>query len=132
MTITLTDKDDVEVINTGSHLHGSVKPGPYDYARTTQRWFGTTGEMTFTGGMSGRELTCWLWLTGYASHGLLHAGIVTLSDATNKSGTLDVSGLEFLNVIFDGFTPDEDPWLDGSGVNGWQIKGMLKFRQVRS
>ena len=132
MTIILTDINNVDVIDTGSHPHGSIKPGPYDYARVTQRWFGTTGELNLTGGMSGRELSCWLILAGYASHGLLHEGIVLLSNATNKSGTLDVDGLEFLNVIFDGFTPDEDPWYDGSGVNGWQIKGMLKFRQVRS
>jgi len=132
MTITLTDSDDVEKINTGTHLHGSIKPGPYDAARVTQRWFGAVGEVIFTGKLSGRELTCWLQLTGYASHGLLHAGIVVLNDEINTSGTLDVDGLEFLNVVFNGFTPEEDPWLDGSGVNGWNCKGTLSFRQIKS
>ena len=132
MTIKLTDKDNVDVIDTGSNLHGSIKAGPYDYARVTQRWFGTTGEMILTGGLSGRELTCWLWLTGYGTHDLLHADMVLLGDAANKSGTLDVNGVDFLNVIFDGFTPEEDPWYDGSGVNGWQVKGIMKFRQVKS
>jgi hypothetical protein len=45
---------------------------------------------------------------------------------------MDVDGLEFLNVIFNGFEPEEDPWYDGSGVNGWQVKGMMKFRQAVS
>lgn len=119
-------------LNTGTHPHGSVKVGPYDYARVTQRWFGTTGELNLLGGLSGRDLSCWLILKGYATHGLLHAGIVTLSDYANQSGTLDVDGLEFLNVIFNGFTLEEDPWYDGSGVHGWQVKGMLNFRQVKS
>jgi hypothetical protein len=132
MTITLTDKDNVERIDTGSHLHGSIKPGPYDAARVTQRWFGAVGEVILTGKLSGRDLTCWLQLTGYSSHANLHAGIVTLNDEINAAGTLDVHGLQFLNVIFNGFTPEEDPWLDGSGVNGWNCKGILSFRQVKS
>jgi hypothetical protein len=57
---------------------------------------------------------------------------VTLNDEINAAGTLDVDGLEFLNVIFNGFTPEEDPWYDGSGVNGWNCKGILSFRQVKS
>ncbi len=88
--------------------------------------------MTLTGRMHGRDLSCWLLLTGYASHGLLHAGIVTVNDYINTSGTLDVDGLEFLNVIFHGFEPDEDPWYDGSGVNGWQVLGTMRFRQSRA
>lgn len=119
-------------LNTGSLLHGSIKAGPYDYARTTQRWFGVTGELNLLGKLHSRELSCWLILGGYSSHANLHAAVVTLSDYANQSGTLDVDGLQFLNVVFNGFTPDEDPWLDASGVNGWQVKGTLSFRQVKS
>jgi len=126
MTITLGD------IDTGTHLHGSIKAGPYDYARVTQRWFGVNGEYTLAGGISGRELSCWLILTGYSSHAELHAGLANLQGLANTSGTMDVDGLEFLNVIFNGFEPEEDPWYDGSGVNGWQVKGMMKFRQAVS
>lgn len=126
MTITLG------TIDTGTHPHGSIKAGPYDYARATQKWFGTNGEYTMTGGISGRELSCWLLLTGYNSHGDLHAGLANLQGLANTSGTLDVDGLEFLNVIFNGFELEEDPWLDGSGVHGWQVKGMMKFRQAVS
>lgn len=124
MTITLGD------IDTGTHPHGSIKAGPYDYARATQRWFGVSGEYTMTGQLSGRDLSCWLLLTGYNSHGELHAGLANLQGLANTSGTLDVDGLEFLNVIFNGFELEEDPWLDGSGVNGWQVKGTMKFRQA--
>jgi len=126
MTITLGD------IDTGTHPHGSIKAGPYDYARVTQRWFGVNGEYTLAGGISGRELSCWLILTGYSSHAELHAGLANLNGLANTSGTMDVDGLEFLNVIFNGFEPEEDPWYDGSGVNGWQVKGMMKFRQAVS
>jgi len=126
MTIT------IGALDTGTHPHGSIKAGQYDAARVTQRWFGVNGEMTLTGGISGRELSCWLILTGYASHGLLHAGLANLQGLANTSGTLDVDGLEFLNVIFLGFEPEEDPWYDGSGVNGWQVKGMMRFRQAVS
>ncbi len=126
MTITLG------AINTGTHPHGSIVASAYDAARVTQRWFGVNGEMTLTGGISGRNLSCWLLLTGYASHGLLHAGLANLQGLANTSGTLDVNGLEFLNCIFLGFEPEEEPWLDGSGVNGWQVKGTMRFRQAVS
>lgn len=122
----------IGALNTGTHPHGSIKADAYDAARVTQRWFGVNGEMTLTGGISGRNLSCWLLLTGYATHGLLHAGLATLQGFANTSGTLDVNGVEFLNVIFLGFEPEEDPWQDGSGVNGWQVQGMMRFRQAVS
>lgn len=126
MTITLG------TIDTGSHPHGSIRAGAYDAARVTQRWFGVNGEMTFTGGISGRELSCWLWLSGYASQGELQSGLANLQGLANTSGTMTASGIEFLNVIFLGFEPEEDPWYDGSGVNGWQLKGTMRFRQAVS
>jgi hypothetical protein len=129
MTITLTDSDSVVQIDTGTHPHGSVRPTSYDASRVRQQWFGVNGEITLTGGLSGRNLSCWIILKGFASHGLLHAAIANLDGLINTAGTLDVDGLEFLYVLFEGFEPDEDPWYDASGVNGWQVKGMLKFRQ---
>lgn len=126
MTITLGS------IDTGTHPHGSINAGSYDASRVTQRWFGVNGEMTLTGKLHGRDLSCWLILTGYASHALLHAGLATLNGYINTSGTLTVNSLEFLNVIFLGFEPEEDPWEDASGVNGWQVKGVMRFRQAVS
>ena len=123
MTITLG------ALTTGTNLHGTIKAGAYDASRVVQRWFGVDGEITLTGGLHGRELSCWLLLTGYGTHGLLHAALFDLNGYINLSGTLDVDGLEFLNVIFHGFEPEEDPWYDGSGVNGWQLQGIMKFRQ---
>ena len=137
MSITLVDADSVTKINTGTHPHGSVKVGRWDQARVTQRWFGTVGEVTFVGGKSVRELTCWMILTGYASHVALLTGMEVLNEEIGTSGTLTVtisgeSDTTFSNVIFNGFEPEEDPWKDGSGVNGWQVKGTLNFRQVKS
>ena len=99
MTITLGG------IDTGSHPHGSINASAYDASRVTQRWFGVNGEMTLTGKLHGRDLSCWLILTGYATHGLLHSGLATLNGFINTSGTLDVDGLEFLNVIFHSGSP---------------------------
>jgi hypothetical protein len=129
MTIIFTDNEGAVQINTGSLPHGSIRPTSYEAARVRQQWFGVNGEITLTGGLSGRDLSCWLILKGYDSHGLLHAAIANLDGLINTGGTLDVDGLEFLYVLFQGFHADEDPWYDASGVHKWQIKGMLQFRQ---
>lgn len=121
-------------LSTGSHLHGSINAGPWEYAKSVQSFFGVTGEIHLNGGLRGRELTCWLLLSGYSTHALLHAGILTLQGYTSQAGsvvwTVGADTITYANCVFEGFTPEEPPWLDGSGVNGWTVLGNLKFRQI--
>ena len=130
MTITLGS------MSTGSALHGSIKAGAWDYARSIQTFFGLQGEYHLIGQQHGRELTAWCIPSGYAGHEELHNAIEALNAYIGIYGTLvwDVGSDEksFTNVVFNGFEPDEDPWLDGSGINGWQVRGTLRFRQVKS
>lgn len=130
MTITLG------AINTGTHLHGSIKSEVWDVDRQRESFFGVEGEFYLLGAGKGRELSTWLLLYGFSTHALCHTGIDALNALINVNGTMtwtvgaDVK--TFTNTIFTGFVPDEDPWLDGSGINGWQVKGTMKFRQVFS
>ena len=122
-------------LNTGAALHGSIKPSAWQFSRSTQTFFGVTGEYHLQGRLHGRDLTAWLWPSGYASHEALQTAIETFNSYIGAFGTMTCTigtAKTFTNCIFDGFEPDEDPWYDGSGVNGWQVKGTLKFRQIKS
>lgn len=137
MSITLVDSESVELLNTGTNLHGSVNVSRWEQARVTQRWFGTIGELTFVGGKSGRDLSCWMIVRGYASQLLLLTAVDVINEEIGGFGTLTITisgeaDTVFTNVLFNGFEPQEEPWRDGSGVNGWQVKGNLSFRQVKS
>ena len=121
--------------NTGSLLHGTIKPTQWDYSRTVHSFFGVTGELHLQGRLHGRELSAWLLLSGYATHMALHDAIETLNA---NSGTYDAvvwtvggDSKTFTNCVFNGFEPDEEPWYDGSGVNGHIVLGHLKFRQIK-
>lgn len=127
MTITMT------TLTTGTNLHGTMQVGPWEYARATQSFFGTVGEYYLFGGARSREISAWLQFTGYASHALLQAALATLQSNIAKTGTVTLTigadSTTFTNSTFEGFTPEEDPWLDGSGINGWNLRGRLKWRQ---
>jgi len=121
-------------VNTGSMLHGTVRSTPYEMSRSVATFFGVTGEYHLHGRLKGRNLTAMLHPSGYASQNALQVDIAVLNsligtfdDLVSTVGT-DVS--TYLNCIFEGFELDEDPWYDGSGVNGWQVVGQLKFRQI--
>jgi hypothetical protein len=127
MTISMTS------MTTGSNLHGTMQVGPWDYARAIQSYFGTIGEYHLLGGGRGRELSAWMQFTGYASHSGLLSALTTLQGNTGEAGTVTITiGADsgtFTNCTFDGFTPEEDPWVDASGQNGWNLRGRLKWRQ---
>lgn len=120
-------------LTTGSNLHGTIQQGPWEYARASQAFFGTVGEYLLLGGARGRELSAWVQFVGYTSHSNLQAAIATLQSNIGEAGTLTVTigsnSTTFTNCVFEGMTPEEDPWLDGSGVNGWNLRGRLKWRQ---
>lgn len=119
-------------------IHGTPVVRPWEVSRTAQRFFGLTGEQQLTGSRHVKEITIPVHYTGYATMVLLLADLTTLatyqeSDAATL--TIDLGGGDsssFTNCIFTGFSPDESPWKDGAGVNGWQVRGTLSFRQVAS
>lgn len=123
-------------LNTGSELHGTIKPTAWSFSRSIQTYFGVTGAYRIHGRLHERELTCWLHPTGYATHALLQAAIESVNGAIGTSGTMTwtvgADSKTFTLCTFEGLELDEDPWLDGSGVNGWQAKGTLRFRQIKS
>lgn len=122
-------------LDTGSALHGSIKSGVWQFSRSTQTFFGVTGEYHLQGRLHGRDLTAWCWPSGYASHELLQTAIEAINAFIGTYGTMTCTigtAKTFANCIFDGFEIEEDPWYDGSGVNGWQVKGTLKFRQIKT
>lgn len=122
-------------VDTGTSLHGSIKVSSWDYSRTVQTFFGVTGEFHLQGRLHGRDLAAWYLPSGYATHALLHDAIETMNALSGTSGSMVwTSGVDvktFTNCVFNGFELDEDPWYDGSGVNGWLVQGQLRFRQIK-
>lgn len=120
---------------SGSELHGSIKVTPWDFSRNVQSFFGLTGEFHLHGRLHGRDLSAWILPRGYATHALLHTAIESVNGAIGTTGTLTWSvggdSKMFANCVFNGLDLDEDPWYDGSGVNGWQVLGQLRFRQIK-
>lgn len=120
-------------VNTGQHLHGALQTATADHAFTTQAWHGVNGELALWGGWRGSNLNCWLLLSGYADHTAVQTAIEAIDSLKGENGQLQVTigGVTDSknNVTFRGFEPiDDAPWQDGSGVNGWQILGMMRFR----
>ena len=123
-------------LSSGAALHGTINATPWDYSRTTQKWFGVIGEYTLIGSAHGRELSAWCQPSGYASEAALQIAVQAINDFVNTNGTMTctIGGVTktYPNTIFNGFEMDEDPWIDASGINGWIVLGKLKFRQVAS
>ena len=120
-----------------STLFGAPIVPPWEFSRTAQTFFGLIGEQNLFGKFHHRYITIPYHLTGYSTHLLLQTQVAVLAVAIGTTGTLtyDLGGgdsVTFTNCIFEGFEPSENPWKDGSGVNGWQQTGQLKIRQVAS
>ena len=121
-------------VNTGTMLHGTIKATPFNQSRTVQTFFGLRGELHLQGRPHGRDLSAWLLPYGYSTDALLQTDIANMNALIGESGTLTWTfgalTTTYLNCIFLGFEMDEDPWLDGSGVNGWQVMGHMQFRHI--
>jgi Na+/phosphate symporter len=122
-------------VTTGAMLHGTINTTPWEMSRSVYRFFAVTGERHIFGRFAGRNLTAMFHPSGYATHTLLQTFI---SDLNALIGTYDsvvwTVGADITTYtfcIFEGFELDEDPWYDASGVNGWQVLGKLKFRQIK-
>jgi hypothetical protein len=121
----------------GSHIHGTPNVSPWDYSDTVQTFHGLRGETHLIGDSHGRDIVIPFELTGLSSLTNLLAAVEAMASEIGESGTLiiDLGGGDapgYTPCIFNGFTPSEDPWRDGSGVNGWQQRGTLKFRHIAS
>jgi hypothetical protein len=130
MTIAMT------TMTTGSNLHGTIQPKPWDESRSVQTWFGVTGEYHLFGRLHGRDFQAWMQFVGYTSHNLIQGAIESMNAQIGEFGTVTYTvGSDiktFSNCIFRGFTPEEDPWLDGSAINGWNCRGLLVWRQIKT
>jgi hypothetical protein len=121
-------------ISFGTNIHGTPVVSPWEYDISLQHFPGVYGETEFRGKWRGREITIPYHLYGYGTLVLLLADVVEMSSAIGTTGTLNINlgggdSSSFTEVTFRGFFPEENPWKDGSGVNGWNQRGMLHFRQ---
>lgn len=128
MTITFS------TIPLNSEIHGTPRVPPWTFQRVTQTFFGVPGEVQLLGAAESREIVISYTMTGHATQLNLQAGIAQFALALGLTGDLEINlgggdVTEFVDCTFDGFFPEEDPWYDGSGVNGWQCRGTLRFRQ---
>ena len=121
-------------VNTGTARHGTIRSTPYNQSRAVQTFFGLVGELHLNGRAHGRDLSAWVLFYGYATDALLQTDIAVMNALIGTSGTMTWTfgalTTTYQNCDFDGFDLEEDPWLDGSGVNGWQVMGRIKFRQI--
>jgi len=131
MSLTLTGVD------FGTYIHGTANVPPWEFSVARQRVFGIAGEQTLYGQAHARFITIPYHLYGYSSHANLQTAIASLAADAGTSGTLTVDlgggdSISFTTIAFEGFEPSEEPWKDGAGVNGWQVRGSLKFRQANA
>lgn len=118
-------------------IHGIPQVGPWEVGKAIKRFFGVAGEYQLTGSAHSRSIVIPVHYTGLASLQALLADVTAVSEYQETIGTftVDLGGGDsssFDLCKFLGLELDEDPWKDGSGVNGWQVRGKLSFRQVRS
>ena len=122
-------------LDTETHPHGTAMVQAWQRQSVVQTWFGLSGEQHLNGKQNGRDISIWLWLLGYGTHEEVHDDIELINDLAGEFGTLRVDlgsdSKDFENCVFMGFAPEEAPWLDGSGTNGWNCKGTLTFRQIK-
>ena len=132
MTIT------IGAFSFGNYLHGTPVVPTWEFSRGIQRSPGVVGEQHLFGSVHGRQIVIPDFeLYNIATHVLLQTQVALMSAAVGSNGDLviDLGGgdaVTFTLCVFDNAEPLEPPWRDGSGVNGWQQKFNLHFRQVAS
>lgn len=119
-----------------SPLHGVPRgPSSWEFDIAEQQYFGVRGAQILVGQSTARTLEVDILLTGYASHAALQSAIASLATQAGLTGsvTIDLGGgdsTEYTNCFFLGYEPAAPGRLDGSGVNGWEQEGKLKWRQL--
>ncbi len=120
--------------NLGLTIYDPPQPGQWDTPLARKSWFGVGGEATLVGKAKGRPVTMTAHLRGYASLNAVETAINSLQNLRGTFGSLvvDLGGGDattYTLCTFESCTPTEMPWLDGSGVNGWQCGIRLEWRQ---
>ena len=118
----------------GLTVHGIPQPGQWDAALSRHSWFGVVGELTLVGKNHGRTLELQAHLTGFASMSAILTQLNTLQTYRGNFGDLvvDIGGGDsttYTKCTLESVEPTEVPWLDASGVNGWNCSIKLMWRQ---
>lgn len=121
-----------------NHRHGVLVLGPWDFERQVSTYPGLEGELHLTGKRYGRKLSIDYHFLGFESAALLYTALdIVDQQLLNTSGTLLITGngspgQPIQNCTFDGFQPAGPVRWDGSGVNGWHIRGQLVWTQRKA
>lgn len=110
-------------------IHKSPIVGQWDSPVSRFSFFGVRGELTHTAPASGRMITLDAHLTGFASEFALLTAINNLQLLRGTMATLVINSTSFEYTTFETVEATEAPWLDGSGVNGWQCDIRCTWRQ---
>ena len=118
----------------GLTLHGTPQPGQWQSPLVRQTWFGVRGEATLIGAQHGRQIKLMAHLSGYATLNAVLTKINALQALRGSFGSLviDLGGGDITTytlTLLETVKSTETPWLDGSGVNGWQCDIELIWRQ---
>jgi hypothetical protein len=116
----------------GNLFHRSIVAPRYDLQEQVQTWHGVTGAAVLFGGQTTRLLTLEVTFRGFATEALLRTHVATVQSHIFDSGTLTVDGISWPQSAFLGFQPQDQPFLDASGVHGYVQSGQLTFRQIHS
>ena len=121
-------------VDYGIPIHGTPQIEQWDAPLVVHRWFNVVGEATFAGRNHGRRIKLPCHLSGYASLTAILTGINNIQNVRGLAGelTIDLGGGDaptFSNCVFESLELSEEPWLDASGVNGWQCDATLTWRQ---
>lgn len=113
--------------------HGDIRPtSPPRLQLVVAEFAGLDGESHLVGGLTGRELTCRYLMDGYASRTALKTATDAIHAQTGQlTGTITITGNLARTIpkcTFLGFVHEEGRY-DGSGVNGWFVRGLLIWRQ---
>lgn len=117
-----------------THDHGDVMPlEPPQLPITVAQFAGVKGESHIVDEPKGRDLVCRYTMDGFVSRAALDDAINLIHAEAGKQGTIEISGnlaREIPNCTFLGFVHQE-AFIDGSGVNGFVVRGLLRWRQRR-
>lgn len=115
-------------------LHGEIQRGDPDAPVIVGQFVGVQGESHLLDETKGRDLRCETLLTGYATKAACDAALDAVANKANRlTGTLTeevgAGTTTYPSVTFRGYTTIHGPRYDGSGLNGWSSKIMLRWRE---
>lgn len=107
----------------------------------TDQFMGIKGESEITDSPHGRDIRIRADFIGYSTYALLSAAMSRVEAKQNQitDQTLTFTPIQagedpatFVHCTFKGVDYDGEPFLDGSGVNGWIQRTTLMWRQLKT